>query len=150
MSFLPFAISTDSLRIIAIVIFLAVSLVYIYARSWSGYWTVTIRNYFIIITVIIIGTTSILKTGVIDFHSIMSTFGIMVPAVLVMALLGQWIGSIMDNPKNREDADYKLSVLNALKSIDKNMTLEDLNEKLTKTIEEPDSPEEPTEEESEG
>ena len=32
-----------------------------------------------------------------------------------MGFLGQKIGEIMDNPKNKADADYKIAVLNALK-----------------------------------
>ena len=47
----------------------------------------------------------------------------------------------MDNPKNRADADYKLAVLNALKKMDKSITLQELNEKLTKQVAEPDLPE---------
>ena len=49
------------------------------------------------------------------------------------------IGEIIDNPKNRADADYKIAVLNALKKMDKSMTMQELNEKLTKTVAEPDA-----------
>ena len=47
----------------------------------------------------------------------------------------------MDNPKNKADADYKIAVLNALKKMDKSISLQELNEKLTKTVAEPDAPE---------
>ena len=57
-----------------------------------------------------------------------------------MGFLGQKIGEIADNPKNRTDADYKLAVLNALKKMDKSISLQELNEKLTKTVAEPDAP----------
>ena len=99
------------------------------------------RNFFIVITVLVIGTISIIKIGTIDLHSIIATSTILIPATVVMGYLGQKIGEIVDNPKNRADADYKLAVLNALKKMDKSITLQELNEKLTKTVAEPDSQE---------
>ena len=80
------------------------------------------------------------KIGTIDLHAIIATGIILVPAVIVMGYLGQKIGEIIDNPRNKADADYKLAVLNALKKMDKSITLQELNEKLTKTVEEPDAP----------
>ena len=80
------------------------------------------------------------KIGTIDLHAILATGMVLVPAVVVMGFLGQKIGEIVDNPKNRADADYKLAVLNALKKMDKSITLQELNEKLTKTVVEPDAP----------
>ena len=80
------------------------------------------------------------KIGTIDLRAIMSTSAVLVPAMLVMGFLGHKIGEIVDNPKNRADADYKLAVLNALKKMDKSITLQELNEKLTKTVVEPDAP----------
>ena len=55
-----------------------------------------------------------------------------------MGFLGHKIGTIIDHPRNRDDADYKLAVLNALKKMDSSMSLQDLNEKLKTTIAEPD------------
>ena len=109
-------------------------------------YTVEIRNFFIIVTMLVIGTICFVKIGTIDMHAIFATAIILIPAVIVMGFLGQKIGEIMDNPKNRDDADYKLAVLNALKKMDKSITLQELNEKLTKTVAEPDAPE-PTPEE---
>lgn len=103
--------------------------------------SVNLRNFFIIVTILVIGTTSIVKIGSIDAHSVIATSTILVPAVVVMGFLGQKIGEIMDNPKNRADADYKIAVLNALKKMDKSISLQELNEKLTKTVAEPDAPE---------
>ena len=103
-------------------------------------YTESIRNFFVAITIIIIGAISIIKIGTVDLHAILATGSVLVPAVVVMAILGQKIGEIFDNPKNRADADYKLAVLNALKKMDKSMTLQELNEKLTKTVAEPDAP----------
>ena len=103
-------------------------------------YTENIRNFFIVVTMLVIGTISFIKIGTIDAHSIMATGIVLIPAVVVMGILGQKIGEIMDNPKNRADADYKLAVLNALKKMDKSITLQELNEKLTKTVAEPDAP----------
>ena len=98
------------------------------------------REFFIVITMIVIGTISFVKIGTIDLHAVFATGAVMIPAVIVMGFLGQKIGEIVDNPKNRADADYKLAVLNALKKMDKSITLQELNEKLTKTVAEPDAP----------
>lgn len=104
-------------------------------------YTEEFRNFFIIITMLVIGTICFVKIGTIDMHAILSTGVVLVPAIVVMGFLGQKIGEIVDNPKNRDDADYKLAVLNALKKMDKSITLQELNEKLTKTVAEPDAPE---------
>ena len=78
-----------------------------------------LKIFFIIITILVLGTVSIVKIGTIDLHTIAATIPVLVPA----------------------DADYKLAVLNALKKMDKSITLQELNEKLTKTVAEPDAPE---------
>ena len=103
-------------------------------------YTENIRSFFIVVTMLVIGTICFIKIGTIDLHAILSTGSILIPAIIVMGFLGQKIGEIVDNPKNRADADYKLAVLNALKKMDKSITLQELNEKLTKTVAEPDTP----------
>ncbi|MBQ4114523.1 hypothetical protein IJD34_03880 [bacterium] len=103
------------------------------------YYTENVRNFFVVITILVIGTISIIKIGAIDAHSVFTTALILIPATIVMGYLGQKIGEIIDNPKNRADADYKIAVLNALKKMDKSMTMQELNEKLTKTVAEPDA-----------
>lgn len=105
-----------------------------------------LRDLFGIITILFIGTVSIVKIGTINSHAIVATGMILLPATVIMGFLGQKIGEIIDNPKNRADADYKLAVLNALKKMDKSITLQELNEKLTKTVAEPDAPEPENEE----
>ena len=90
-------------------------------------YTENYRTFFVIVTILVIGTISIIKIGTIDLHAIIATSTVLVPAVVVMGYLGQKIGEIVDNPKNRADADYKLAVLNALKKMDKSITLQDLN-----------------------
>ena len=109
-------------------------------------YTENIRSFFIVITMLVIGTISFIKIGTIDMHAIISTSIVLVPAIVVMGFLGQKIGEIVDNPRNRADADYKLAVLNALKKMDKSITLQELNEKLTKTVAEPDAPDADSEE----
>ena len=103
-------------------------------------YTENIRNFFIVIAVLVFGSISLIKIGTIDLHSILSTSAVVVPAAFVLGFLGQKIGEIADNPKNRADADYKQAVLNALKKMDKSITLQELNEKLTKSVAEPDAP----------
>ena len=95
-------------------------------------YTENIRLLFVVITIMVIGTVSIIRVGAIDLHAILTTAAVLIPAVIVMGYLGQRIGEIVDNPKNRADADYKIAVLNALKKMDKSITLQELNEKLTK------------------
>lgn len=104
-------------------------------------YSTNLRTLFAMFTIIVIGVVSIVKIGVIDAHSVITTSIVLIPAVIVMGFLGQKIGEIMDNPKNKADADYKIAVLNALKKMDKSISLQELNEKLTKTVAEPDAPE---------
>ena len=111
------------------------------------YHTENFRNFFVVVTMLIIGTIMFVKIGTIDLHALIATGVVLVPAVIVMGYLGHKIGENVDNPKNRADADYKLAVLNALKKMDKSITLQELNEKLTKTVAEPDAPEPNPEEE---
>ncbi len=109
--------------------------------------TENFRNFFVVITMLVIGTIMFVKIGTIDMHAIFSVSAVLIPAIIVMGFLGQKIGEIVDNPKNRADADYKLAVLNALKKMDKSITLQELNEKLTKTVAEPDAPDTDNEDE---
>ncbi len=104
-------------------------------------YTENLRLLFVVITMIVIGTVSIVRVGTIDLHAILTTAAVLIPAIVVMGYLGQRIGEIVDNPKNRDDADYKIAVLNALKKMDKSISLQELNEKLTKQVAEPDLPE---------
>ena len=105
-------------------------------------YTESIKRIFVSVTILVIGTICLLRIGSINMHTIMATGVILIPAVIVMGYLGQRIGEIVDNPKNRADADYKIAVLNALKKMDKSITLQELNEKLTKQVAEPDLPDE--------
>jgi len=101
-----------------------------------------IKLFFVSSTILVLGSICMLRIGTIDMHAINATALILVPAIIVMGYLGQLIGDIVDNPKNKADADYKIAVLNALKKMDKSITLQELNEKLTKQVAEPDIPDE--------
>lgn len=105
-------------------------------------YTENIKKIFVSITILVIGSICLVRIGTIDMHSIYATAIILIPAIVIMGYLGQRIGEIVDNPKNRADADYKIAVLNALKKMDKSITLQELNEKLTKQVAEPDIPDE--------
>ena len=102
------------------------------------YFSETLRNLFIAVTILVLGTICIIRVGMIDIHTIYSTSIILIPAIVIMGYLGQRMGDIMDNPRNKADADYKIAVLNALKRMDKSITLQELNEKLTKKAKEPE------------
>lgn len=104
-------------------------------------YTESLKQIFIATTIIVLGTICIIRIGVVDMHTICATAVILVPAIVIMGYLGQKMGEIVDNPKNKADADYKIAVLNALKKMDKSITLQELNEKLTKQVAEPDLPE---------
>lgn len=99
-----------------------------------------IKLFFISVTIISIGSICFIRMGAVNMHTICATGVILVPAVVIMGYLGQLMGDIVDNPKNKADADYKIAVLNALKKMDKSITLQELNEKLSKQAEEPDEP----------
>ena len=106
-------------------------------------YTENFRLFFVMLAILVIGTLKIIKVGAIDLHAILATASVLIPAVVVLGFLGQKMGEIVDNPRNRADADYKLAVLNALKKMDKSITLQELNEKLTKQVAEPDLPDVP-------
>ena len=82
-----------------------------------------IKKMYISITIIVLGTFCMVRIGTVDMHMIWATASILVPAVIIMGYIGQRIGDIVDHPKNKADADYKIAVLNALKKMDKSITL---------------------------
>ena len=98
------------------------------------------RNLFVMMTILVLGTICFVRMGAIDLHAVCATAIILVPAVFILGYIGQLMGEIVDNPRNKADADYKIAVLNALKKMDKSITLQELNEKLSKQVQEPDIP----------
>lgn len=95
-------------------------------------YTESIRRLFVIVTILVLGSISIIKIRVIDTHTIFTTGMVLIPAVVVMGLLGHKIGELFDNPKNKADAEYRQDIINALKKMDNAVTLQELNDKLTK------------------
>ena len=93
---------------------------------------------FATVTFIVLAIISILKFDKVDMTAMYSLMWRTIPATVVMGLLGKWMGSILDRPKNIADSDYTIDVLKALKQLDKNMTMADLNEKLSPIQELPD------------
>lgn len=67
----------------------------------------------------------------IDMNSVISMMYRIVPATIVMGILGRMMGAILDKPKNLADSDYQTDVLQALKKMDKNMTMSELSKKLS-------------------
>ena len=65
------------------------------------------------VTILVLGTTSIIRVGAIDMHAIITTALLLIPAVVVMGYLGGKMGELIDNPKNRADADYKMMIKKA-------------------------------------
>ena len=51
-------------------------------------YTENIRNFFIVCAVLVLGTISLVKIGTIDLHSIMATGALVVPAAIVLGILG--------------------------------------------------------------
>ena len=101
-------------------------------------YTDRFRLLFTAITALVIGFVSLTRCGNIDMHAIFSMFTTLVPAIIIMGFLGQKMGEILDKPKNKADAEYKVAVLDALKQMDNSITLQELNEKLQKQVAEPD------------
>ena len=50
-------------------------------------YTTQLRDLFMVITIIVIGTISMIKIGTIDAHAIVATSIILLPAVVVMGIL---------------------------------------------------------------
>ena len=92
---------------------------------------------FAAITFIILAGVSVLHMGRMDMDSVFTLMWRTVPPTIIMAILGRFMGSILDSPKNLADSDYRSDVLSALKKMDKKMTLADLSQKLAPIPEEP-------------
>ena len=98
-----------------------------------------LKQLFIIITLIVLGSINLIKIEHIDMHALLLMFKVVVPACIVMGVIGFKMEEIINNPKNKAEADYTVSVLNALKKMDKSITLQELNEKLKEQKIEPDA-----------
>ena len=90
----------------------------------------TLSSTFAAITFIILAGISVFKYDKMDMGAVFSLMWRTVPATIIMGVLGRMMGSILDKPKNLADSDYQTDVLKALKKLDKNMTMADLNAKL--------------------
>ena len=91
----------------------------------------TLCTTFAVLTFMILAGICLFKYEYIDMNSIISMMYRIVPATIVMGLLGRMMGAILDKPKNLADSDYQTDVLQALKKMDKNMTMSELSKKLS-------------------
>ena len=73
-------------------------------------YTNNLKNLFVAVTMLVVSSICFIRIGTVDMHAIISTAFVMIPAIVVMGYLGYKIGEILDNPKNRDDADYKLDL----------------------------------------
>ena len=101
-------------------------------------WRNSLCSSFAAITFIVLASVSVLHMGRMDMGSVFALMWRTVPATIIMALLGRFMGAILDSPNNLADSDYRSDVLSALKKMDKKMTLADLSQKLAPIPEEPE------------
>ncbi len=111
----------------------------------------TLCTSFAVITFLVLSGICLFNYDYIDMNSVMSMMYRIVPATVVMGILGRMMGAILDKPKNLADSDYQTDVLQALKKMDRNMTMSELSKKLSPEVEVPEevkiqTPENETEE----
>ncbi len=111
----------------------------------------TLCTSFAVITFLVISGICLFNYDYIDMNSVISMMYRIVPATVVMGILGRMMGAILDKPKNLADSDYQTDVLQALKKMDRNMTMSELSKKLSPEVEVPEdvkiqTPENETEE----
>ncbi len=90
----------------------------------------TLCTSFATITFMVMAGICLFNYEYINMNSIISMMCRIVPATIVMGILGRMMGSILDKPKNLADSDYQSDVLQALKKLDKNMSMSELSKKL--------------------
>ena len=90
----------------------------------------TLCTAFAVITFMVMAGICLINYEYVDMISVVSMMYRIVPATIVMGLLGRMMGAILDKPKNLADSDYQTDVLQALKKMDKNMTMSELSKKL--------------------
>ena len=90
----------------------------------------SLSSSFASVTFIVLAIISVFKYDKIDSAAMFSLMLRTVPAAIVMGFLGRMLGAILDTPRNLADSDYQTDVLKALKQLDRNITLSDLQEKL--------------------
>ena len=80
------------------------------------------------LTILVMGTASLLKSGSLDYYSVLGTLGKIVPATAFLGWLGYIIGSILDNPKNKDSVDYKAMIMDELMKMDRFNSPADINQ----------------------
>ncbi len=97
----------------------------------------TLCSSFALLTFLILSGICVFQYDYFDMRAIVSMMSRIVPATIVMGLLGRMMGTILDKPKNLADSDYQSAVMSELKKIDKNMTMAELSKKLSPEVELP-------------
>ena len=97
----------------------------------------TLSSGFALFTFLILSGVCVFQYDYFDMRAIISMMYRIVPATVVMGILGRMMGSILDKPKNLADSDYQSAVMSELKKIDKNMTMAELSKKLSPEVELP-------------
>ncbi len=97
----------------------------------------TLCSSFALLTFLILSGICVFQYDYFDMHSVMSMMYRIVPATVVMGILGRMMGAILDKPKNLADSDYQTAVMQELKKMDKNMTMAELSKKLSPEVELP-------------
>ncbi len=98
----------------------------------------TLCTSFAILTFLVMAGICMFNYSYIDMNSVISMMCRIVPATIVMGILGRMMGAILDKPKNLADSDYQTDVLQALKKMDRNMTMAELSKKLSPEVELPE------------
>ncbi|MBQ6516645.1 hypothetical protein IJI31_05645 [bacterium] len=82
---------------------------------------------FVCIAFLIFGAIHLFSCGNISYDSVVGLFIKIVPACLVMGVLGYKIGDILDHPKGSKAADYRNIIMDELENIDANMDFSGLS-----------------------
>jgi len=71
----------------------------------------------------LVGTFSLLKSGEINYYSVVNTMSKLIPAMIILGWLGYKIGSILDHPKLDKAAEFRNLIMDELSDLDKKIDL---------------------------
>ena len=81
---------------------------------------------FVCLSFLIFGTIQILSCGDMSYDTVVGLLAKVVPACLILGVLGYKIGDIMDHPRGKS-TDYKSIIMDELENIDANMDFSGLS-----------------------
>jgi len=82
---------------------------------------------FICVSFLILGTIHMLACGDMSYDAVYGLFVKVLPACLVLGLIGYKIGDIFDHPKGRKADDYRSLIMDELENLDENMDFNGLS-----------------------